>query len=72
MDTSETPDAKALETTVLQTVLGDMCAFVIPKTFLTHEEMIFSTYRDVLPIVTQKQRGHMRSTQLLPKRLSIA
>ena len=40
MDTRETPATKNAEAAASQRVLGDICAFLIPKTFLTQEEMV--------------------------------
>ena len=58
MDTRETPATKATDTAAPQRVLGGIYAFEAPKTVLTKEKIIFAH----MPIVTQKQRVHMRST----------
>ena len=55
MVTRKMPAAKVAHTTVPVRVPGDICAFAIPKTFLTQGEIIL-TYTHVLPTVTQNKK----------------
>ena len=60
MVTREMPAAKAAEAATPQRNPRDICALTKPRTFLTQEEMVFSTDRLMLSIVTQKKEKSLK------------
>ena len=67
IDTMEMPVNKATDAATPWRVPRHICALAILKTFLTKEEMVL--YWCVLPIITNKQRGQLKSIQVFPKGL---